>query len=551
MVTCTVHAAEDSMVKEDYIAGAMSVGKRSMESQAAEMLETEEKSEAMVNKQSQGESDLGEGESVKDDDGSIAPWVVEEKATKKKQAVRRQESKIEAAMHAYDAQKSAGNVAKQAPVASNDGPDLGESAGVGAMASNANAMTASAHARAHAQARLREKTTALSRAKQIADKVRNLVKQQQKAEKTAGTKLKGSVLGKAVQEHDKAVQATSQDELLAHKMEDEQTQTTMMHLIESERKEQRNEFEQERSATHATLAKIRKKLAEQQARMVKQMQVSAAGETKKLQASLGNTKIAQTIENVVKKKLAVRLGQLQKTAQKTVQDVTSQVAALKSRVRRLRREQTRMKIAEAQQQQTRSRDLGESASTGTTAALQAEVAQMRMMMMQQQQQQFAAPAAAEHEELMKMRQQMAEMQKQNAMFKKMLATKAQTRLAQASRTHYSTADLQNYFIHKNHAVSDLKNEVAAEKKRLSALTSKLSAAQASPLPGAQFLMQVAEGGENDAMPLYHQRAEQARIEMEELQKQQQEATLELDRVQDAQKHEVEVATHGVVDELDE
>merc|ERR1712144_122221 len=106
--------------------------------------------------------------------------------------------------------------------------------------------------------------------------------------------------------------------------------------------------------------------------MVKQVRAETMASVVNVEKSLAQTSVAKTIENVVKKKLAKRIAELQNVGTKTVSDVTAQVKALKRRVRRLRREQTSMMMMQQQQQQPQ--------------------------MMQQQ--------SAEHMELMKIKEQM-------------------------------------------------------------------------------------------------------------------------------------------------
>merc|ERR1712072_843106 len=103
----------------------------------------------------------------------------------------------------------------------------------------------------------------------------------------------------------------------------------------------------------------------------------------------------------------------------------------------------------------------------------------------------------EHAELLQMKAQMAQMQKQNAALKQMFANKATAQLAQAAPTHYSHNDLQNFFAKKNSATMAIRQRVLAEKKKLQQLEVKLSAADKqpnlSPLQDSQMLVQLSEG----------------------------------------------------------
>lgn len=521
--------------------------KESEDAQAAEMLEAEERNEAMIHREAAAyHKRLGESAEVPDD-SPPAPWVVKDKEDKARKKTQQEEKKIEDAMKKYDGRHTAQTAPGAVKVAATSSPqgvevpqgdlgesesvhaDLGESESVqaSAQATDSNMLTARAQAAARSKMKAHQQAVQIQRAKQIAAKVRNLVQQQQGLEAKAGQKVKGSILGKAVEEHDKAAKLSAQDVLLAHKLEDEQTHSAMEHLIETEREKQQKMFKQERDSTHSALTTLRNKLKQEQAKMVKQVRAETMASVVNVEKSLAQTSVAKTIENVVKKKLAKRIAELQNVGTKTVSDVTAQVKALKRRVRRLRREQTTMKMSEASMQQNMlhsSRDLGESSGMGNSMAME----QMRMMMMQQQQQQpqMMQQQSAEHMELMKMKEQMAQMQKQNLMLQKMVANKANEQLAQqATQTQYTHNDLQNFFEHKNAGVDTLQQQVAAEQQRLSALKMKLGqakSASASPLQGAQMLVELSEGAEDaesaTALPLYNQHAEQARVEMEELRK---------------------------------
>merc|ERR1712072_571371 len=563
---CAIQASEDAS-GGDYVANAMhstqllaqpnkverrgalhkvgiSVGKRDMEAKAAEMLDEEERSEDMIHREASEyhkkytQPELGEGATVADDSAGDAPWAGEDKKKKKMQKVHKQESRIQQEMDRYDVKRAsrAAPGAQQVAAATSEEPDLGESVSVSNTVSDSNALTMRAQARAHAQTKVRQRVIAIKRAKQIADKVRALVKKQQTMEKKAGAHVQGSILGEAVKAHDKAAAVSAQDELLAHKMEDEQAQSTMQHLIETERKEQVKAFATERKSTANALTKLRAKLKLEQDKMIKQVRAETTQSVVNVEKSLSKTSVATAIENVVKKKLAKRLNELKTAGLKQVTGVTAQVNALQHKVRRLRREQTRLKIKTASMRRNlrpSRRDLGESSGVGIAQALQkAQITQMLMQQqqmqpqMQQQMQQQQQVQSEELAELLRMREQMAQMQKQNAALKQMYANKATAQLAQAAPTHYSHRDLQNFFARKNSATNAIRQRVLAEKKKLQQLEVRLSAADKqpnlSPLQDPQMLVQLSEGATEPASAtptaLYNQHAEQARVEMEELQR---------------------------------
>merc|ERR1711981_691068 len=533
---CAIQASEDAS-GGDYVANAMhstqqlaqpnkverrealhkvgiSGGKRDMEAKAAEMLDEEERSEDMIHREASEyhkkytQPELGEGATIADDSSADAPWAGEDKKKKKMQKVHKQESRIQQEMDRYDA-KRAGRAAPgavQVAAATSEEPDLGESVSVSSTVSDSNALTMRAQARAHAQTKVRQRVIAIKRAKQIADKVRALVKKQQTMEKKAGAHVQGSILGEAVKAHDKAAAVSAQDELLAHKMEDEQAQSTMQHLIETERKEQVKAFATERKSTANALTKLRAKLKLEQDKMIKQVRAETTQSVVNVEKSLSKTSVATAIENVVKKKLAKRLNELKTAGLKQVTGVTAQVNALQHKVRRLRREQTRLKIKTASMRRNlrpSRRDLGESSGVGIAQALQkAQITQMLMQQQQmqpqtqQQMQQQQQVQSEEHAELLRMREQMAQMQKQNAALKQMYANKATAQLAQAAPTHFSHRDLQNFFARKNSATNAIRQRVLAEKKKLQQLEVRLSAADKqpnlSPLQDPQMLVQLSE-----------------------------------------------------------
>merc|ERR1712072_1549972 len=462
-----VHATEDVMAAETAqrmanqqeleqgelgTAKADSVVKHKMDAQAAEMLAEEEHSE--------GDMDQGPdlGESASSDDDPPAPWVEDEKAQRKADRTHKEEAKIEAVMAEVDREKMPHAPVREAHVNTQDDDDhgdLGESADVQEETGNgdANTLTARAQEPARKQTKATAKVAAMERAKQIADKVRKLVQHQKKLEAISGRKVSGSVLGEAQDARDKATSLQSHDQLLAHKLEDQQAQSAMQHLIHTERTRQ-----------------------EQQKKMVGSVEKETAAAVGKVENELSKTGLVKTVEDVVKKKLSKRIAELQATGEKTVHDVESQMQALKSRVRRLRREQTRMKVAEAQQgHQQQHRDLGESAGVGNSA-MAMEMERMRMeqqMMMQQQRmsmmQQPPRFNSEEHEELLQMKKQMSVMKKQNAMLQQLVTTPASARLSKLSKAespHYTHQGLEKYFQHKHLNAALLKKDVLAEQRRL-------------------------------------------------------------------------------------
>merc|ERR1711871_1068146 len=234
--------------------------------------------------------------------------------------------------------------------------------------------------------------------------------------KKAGKHVRGSVLGQAQEHAQRSADASAQDQLLAQKLEDEQAQQTMRHLIENERKEQRKAFEQERESTHALLDAVRTKLHQNQDQIIQQVQHDASNAVHKVEEELSKTSIAKTIEDVVKKKLAKRLDELKSEGEHTVHDVSSQISALKHRVRRLRRQQRRFQEKESSMEQnmmreSHERDLGESASVGQHESIASEMGKLRMEQMMRQlalpPQMQPAAQSEEHMALMKMQEEMA------------------------------------------------------------------------------------------------------------------------------------------------
>lgn len=537
-----------------------SVAKASMEAQAAEMLAEEEKSENMLRSEAAAEHpDLGES-ALPDDDDPAPPWEADAKRKKIEEEQSRDEMRIKADMDEFDG-KAPKEVTESPPMVEEQHEDLGESSDVNshhgdlgesaqveskATESDANTLTSRAQAEAHAQTRMHQKQAAIHRAKAIADKVKSLVQQQQHLEDESGQKVPGSILGKAREDADKAADMSARDELLAHKLEDEQAQSTMQHLIETERMQQRKAFEEERESTHSLLKSVREKLNREQHKMVNQVRTETTEAVLNVEKKLTTTNLAQTIEDVVKKKLAKRLDELRNVGQQTVHDVAAQMGALKRRVTRLRRDQERMKRAEERSESTMEqrmmathseRDLGESASVGESPSaklletMQLQQMMRNQMMPMQQPMQQSPMQMEEHMELMKMKEEMAQMRKQNEMLQQLAMHQVSMREAQATKPTYTHSGLQKYFNRRHEDVAALKQSVQAERQRLEALTSKLSEAEADPdgaaesgpaLPALapQMLLELAEGADEPetatALPLYNQLAEQARVDSEDL-----------------------------------
>merc|ERR1712070_762752 len=165
---------------------------------------------------------------------------------------------------------------------------------------------------------------------------------------------------------------------------------------------------------------------------------------------------------------------------------------------------------------------------------QPQIQQPQTQMMQQPQPQMMQQppdVSGEHAELLAMKKQMAEMQRQNVLFRDMLAKQA---TMTAGPQHYTQDDLAKFFQTKKAAAKNaLRNELVAERQKLDSLVDKMSA---PTIPGAQMLVEIDEGSEADdaktAMPLYHQHAEQARVEMEELRRRAMEDAASLEELED-------------------
>lgn len=537
LLSCAVQSTEDGE-------------KEGLEIKAAAMLADEERNEEMIHKEAMRlpQRRTPATSDVEDNDPT-PPWEADQKAKSDAQEVKNAEARVAARIAKVEAkQNEHGDLGESGPEEVHHS-DLGESAEVTANA--ANTMTVRAHEKARAYTQSRMKNSAMHRAKQIADKVRKLVSQQQKFEHAAGQKVKGSLLAQATSVQNEAAQRMAHDSLLEHKLENEQAMDTMQHLMETERDQQHKAFERERSSTHEMLQNLRTKLKAEQSKMVKQIRTETTDAVVNVEKELSKSAIASTIQKVVQKNVAKRVAELKAMGEKTVHSVASQVQKLKHRVRRLRREQERMKVAEASlEQKTQLRALGESHShrdLGESVGmnpLTLEMEKMRMEQMmqrmqqqptqimpqslqqQEQQQQQSAFQMEEHKELLEMKQQMQTMKDQNARLTQMLMSRNEPVVAPQ---HYSHHDLANFFQKKRkkntklidlvdqqlRSPTRLHDQIAQEKARLQHLTQLASSA--SSIPGAAMLVELSEGEQDHALPIYNQHAEQARVEMEELQ----------------------------------
>jgi len=530
----------------------------------------------------EAQNDLGES-----DEDPPAPWVEEEKAKKKQAATRKEEEHIEAVMARTNrpavAETPVQQMALEAPVqqmapeAQDDDDshgDLGESDDVGVQSATteANAMTEKAQARVRAEDKLTEKAAAIERAKAIANKVRKLVQHQQHLEKVSGQKVEGSVLGEAMDNRARAIEAKAHDQLLAQKLQDQQAQHTMEHLLDEERTTQHAAFKKERTDTNNLLKTVKDKLKMTQQKILGEVKAETTTAMKKVESELSNTAIAKTIEDVVKKKLSKRVAELQATGEKAVHDVAAQMQTLKSTVRRLRRKQSRMEVEEAKMSRESHSDLGESAGMGySNPAMemqkmrmemeQQNQQQMMMMhqqqmmqqqpmqqqpmmqppqqqqqqqpMMQQQQQQpmMQQPVAntAEHAELMQMREQMLQMKQQNEHLQQMMQQQMNTRrnAVMPQKPNYTHQGLAKYFKNKRFNAAMLKKDVLEEERRM-----KDSRGQHLD---TMSMLEVSESKDGidmetiSAVPLYNKRAEEARIASENLVQRAQRAAMETER----------------------
>jgi hypothetical protein len=502
-----------------------------MEAQAAEMLAEEERNEGAMSEEGQ-QGDLGES-----DDDPPAPWIEDQKEKRKMDQTHREEAKIEAVMNGTPQRHRHAKKAKPQPppaaaaVEEDEDPehgDLGESddVGVEAKASDANTLTSRAQASALAQTKVHEKATAIARAKQIANKVRKMVHQQKKLEQLSGQQVPGSILGEAQDQQNKEAQMAAHDSLMAQKMEDEQAQQSMQHLIDTERRHQQQMFQTERQTTHTLLQSVKHKLQTEQTKMLGAMKKETAAAVSNVENKLSETSLAKSVEDVVKKKLSKRLSELKAVGKQTIHGVEAQVEALRHRVRRLRREQGRMKLDEARasRESHSSRDLGESAGMGNSAmAMEMEkmrMEQQNMMMMRQQQQMMMQQPpqvnAEEHAEFLQMKQQMAEMKKQNALLQQMV-TQQTSKVEQPRYTHDG---LRKYFQNRHFNAAQLKKDVLAEQHRLRQNREAERTAFEDTALESESLVQLSEGAHDmataTAMPIYNQRVEQARVESENL-----------------------------------
>merc|ERR1712178_468012 len=138
-------------------------------------------------------------------------------------------------------------------------------------------------------------------------------------------------------------------------------------------------------------------------------------------------------------------------------------------------------------------------------------------MMQQQQVagQFRQPDPQAHQQVQELQNQMKEMREQNLRLMSMLeqrSAKVQT------QQHYTHDDLKEYFMRKKAGDNKLDAAISEEQARLRHLEALKAEAPAS-VPDSEMLVQLAESPDDTAaLPLYNQHAEEARVEMENLQK---------------------------------
>merc|ERR1719446_42573 len=118
----------------------------------------------------------------------------------------------------------------------------------------------------------------------------------------------------------------------------------------------------------------------------------------------------------------------------------------------------------------------------------------------------------QQKELLAMKQQMETMQAQNARLTQMLMARPQA-ATQPAPAHYSHTELAKLFQKKKES-NELMDQVTEQLQSHSA-----SVQPQLQIPGTQtMLVELAEGEQTHALPIYIQHAEQARVEMEELQR---------------------------------
>lgn len=325
----------------------------------------------------------------------------------------------------------------------------------------------------------------------------------------------------------------------------------MQHLIETERSQQRKSFEEERESTHTLLKSVQEKLKVEQKRILGEAKSETTKAVNDVEEKLKETNLAKSIEDVVKKKLSKRIAELESAGEKTVHDVSEQVAKLKDRVSRLRRENARMRVKEAKMETMmesrshESRDLGESASIHSSMSEELQRMQMQQMMQMQQQ----PKNSAEHEELMQlkeelaamrmqqqmqppqmqpqmqmqspellqMKQQMSAMANQNELLQQLLQSQTAKPLAPlGNKPQYTSQGLQTYFSKRRQRDSALMRQRVAESSPQPLNQVAASAiTQANPADD-DMLVQLSEGAEQSAAPLFNQLAEQHRVQSEDM-----------------------------------
>jgi hypothetical protein len=111
------------------------------------------------------------------------------------------------------------------------------------------------------------------------------------------------------------------------------------------------------------------------------------------------------------------------------------------------------------------------------------------------------------------------MKKQNALLQRMIEKQASTHMAHVEKPRYTHAGLEKYFRNRHFNAAQLKKDVLREQHRLRESREEESFAD-TDLAESESLVQLSEGSQDmvtaTAMPIYNQRAEQARVESENL-----------------------------------
>jgi len=504
---CAVHASQDDAEEQT-----------GLEEKAAALLNEEERDEEDIHRETQRihKNLAPQVEEIKDDDDDV-PWKDEGKPQKTTQV------KVSAVSEIHNDLGDSGVVShKPTPVPTQKAEDRTKAAAAAVsqktqvadatktVVSDANALTSKAQATATAESVTLEKVADFAKAKQIAAKVRALVHEQQRLEAMAGKKVEGSVLGEAVIEHDKTAAKAEENVLSAHKAADDAALKKLRAEFNDEEQKQHKAFELEREQSHQMIEKLRNNLKMEEEAVVKHVEEATKASMLKVEDVLSQSSIAKHIEDVLKQKLSKRVAELQSMGEKVISSVSNDVSKLKSRVRRLRRDQEDLRVQglkEVQKVESEAakiesslpenhRDLGES-------ALSPLMSLQQQMMMQQQ---YTNPL---NEQLHEMRASMEKMQEQNLQLKEEMRN-------QKSHTEYTHNDLKEFFDKKNTIkLSKMDSAIEEEQARLDHMK-QLKQEEASLLQSQDFV-QLAEGVEPTALPIFNQRVDQTRVEMEQLQ----------------------------------